>query len=314
MKLLAFYQYMSPYPGAVALRGRSLAEGFAKQFLSKRKYELRFYTATPDASFIPGVSIISLPVKEIRNIDRLHRRIFNELKLGWTAGRRMFAGSRTIGILVSYPPYLTACIIIFFAIIKRVPFILELRDPYPQVYVEVGLLARNSLIYKFLSAINRFLYKKAKAIIVVTDGLKEIVEKDSADTPVISVWNGFPEALLRIKRTKHKRFTVCCHGVLGYMQDVTAIREIAKLLFSDEIDFLVIGYGRKAGLLTGDPPPNLHFLGTLPFDQTIVEVSRCHVGLSLLMDNAISHAAFPTKVMEYIVLGKPSIVMPYFEA
>ena len=314
MRLLAFYQFMPPYPGAVARRGYSLAEGFAKQPALKIKYDLQFYTATPNAILVSGVSIIYLPGNEIKNIDRLYRRAFNELKLGWAAGRKMFNDSKTAGVWVSSPPYLTACVIIFFAIIKRVPYILELRDLYPQVYAEAGLLRRNSVIYEFLSAISRFLYKKAKAIIVVTDGLKKIVIKESGDTPVIPVWNGFPEDLLKIKWMKHKRFTVCCHGVLGYLQDVEAIRGIAELLVVDDIDFLVIGYGRKASLLTCDRPQNLRFLGTLPFEQTIIEVSRCHVGLSLLLENAIAHTAFPTKVWEYIGLGIPSIVTPRCEA
>lgn len=312
--LVAFFQHMPPYPNAAALRGRSFAEGLVSHKTFTQQYNIQFYTTTASAFNIPDVSIITLKVAEIENVESLKRRILGELKIGWLAGRKMFEGSKVDGALISSPAYLAACMVSFLARIKRVPYVIELRDIYPQVYAEAGLLSRCSVVYRILSAVTRSMYRNAVAIIVATDGLKQIVETEAGDTPVYRVYNGFPKALLQLKHSKHQRFTVCFHGTLGFLQDVETLRIVAERLENADIDVVVIGYGRKANILNNHPPRNLRFLGRLPFEQTINEVARCHIGLCLRLDDGISKIAFPVKVWEYLGLRMPSIVTPFCEA
>ena len=312
--LVAFFQHMPPYSSAAAMRGVAFAKGLLNDEVFAQQYNLKLYTTTPSAIIIPGVSIITLPVAEIENTESLKRRILGELALGWIAGRKMFAGSKAGGALISSPAYLAACMISVFAKIKKVPYVLDVRDVYPQVYAAAGLLNRCSIPYKILAAVSRGMYRNAAAIIVATEGLKQVVEAEIDETRIIRVYNGFPKTLLQIKLPKHKRFTVCFHGVLGFLQDIETLRGVAERLETEDIDVIVIGYGRKANLLTNNPPLNLRFLGYLPFEQTINEVARCQIGLSLRLDDSISRIAFPVKVWEYLGLRMPSIITPYCEA
>lgn len=305
---------MPPYSGAAALRGRSFAEGLVNNDDFAQHYNLQFYTTTPSATIIPGVSIITLPVAETENVESLKWRVVGELKIGWVAGRHMFAASKAKCALISSPAYLSAFVISMLARIKRVPYMLELRDIYPEVYAEAGLLRRSSIIYRILLKATQSMYRNAEAIIAATDGLKQIVENEAGDTQVYRVYNGFPNALLQLKQTKHERFTVCFHGILGFLQDIETLRIVAERLEPEDIDVIVIGYGRKANILSSQPLKNLRFLGRLPYEQTINEVARCHIGLCLRIDDGISKIAFPVKVWEYLGLRMPSIITPYCEA
>jgi glycosyltransferase involved in cell wall biosynthesis len=147
-----------------------------------------------------------------------------------------------------------------------------------------------------------------------TEGLRREIVRESGGRRVFCVYNGFPAALATIRPERHARFTLCFHGVLGFFQDVEALVRLAADLLDEEIDLVAIGYGRKAELLADSKLPNLRFLGRLPFEQTMAEVSRCHVGLCLRRGDEISRDAFPVKVWEYLGLGLPSIITPVCEA
>ncbi|CAG0930626.1 hypothetical protein PLCT1_01431 [Planctomycetaceae bacterium] len=312
MRLVAFFQHMPPYSGAAALRGRSILRGLHEVAPGG---PLEVYTTTPNPDPLPGGTVTTLPGEEVENALSLLRRMLGELRVGWTAARSMFprrGGERVA--LISSPAYLTALVISTFARWRRVPYVLELRDVYPQVYAEAGLLRRESLAYGFFAARSRAMYKHAAKVIVATHGLGREVSEAAGDTPVVCVYNGFPREMCERRARKHERFTVCFHGVLGFFQDVETLVALARRLATHEVDVVAIGYGRKEPLLAEARLSNLRFLGRQPHAATIAEVERCHVGLCLRLDDGISKDAFPVKVWEYIGLGIPSVVTPPCEA
>jgi glycosyltransferase involved in cell wall biosynthesis len=209
---------------------------------------------------------------------------------------------------------MAALVITGFAKWHGVPYILELRDVYPQVYAEAGLLKRNSFLYRTFAALSVRMYRGAKKVIAATQGLEREVRDQAPDAQVRCVYNGFPSALTQRQGVKHTRFTVCFHGVLGFFQDVETLIEVARRLQDFDIDVLTIGYGRKEQLLQQCHLPNLRFLGRLSFDDTMAQVEHCHVGLCLRLDDGISKDAFPVKVWEYMGLGLPCVVTPQCEA
>jgi glycosyltransferase involved in cell wall biosynthesis len=150
--------------------------------------------------------------------------------------------------------------------------------------------------------------------VTATRGLERVVRAESPGANVHFVYNGFPKAFLSRDASKHERFTVCFHGVLGFFQDIETLIHVAAALEKHEVDVLVIGYGRQEPLLRGEVPANLSFRGRLSFDQTVAEIEKCHLGLCLRKNDGISKDAFPVKTWEYLGLGIPSIVTPTCEA
>lgn len=235
--------------------------------------------------------------------------------MGRAAARAMFDDGIGCDLaVISSPGYLAALVIAAAARRRGVRYVVELRDVYPQVYAEAGLLRRGAMLYRFFARRTRRLYEGAEAVIAATRGLARTVTEDAPMARVHAVYNGFPSALMQREAKRHERFTVCFHGVMGFFQDIETLVEVARRLQSAGVDMVVVGYGRNERLIAGARLENLRFLGRQPFERTMTEVERCHLGLCLRKDEEISRDAFPVKVWEYLGLGLPSLVTPVCEA
>ena len=273
------------------------------------------YTTTPNPTILDGIDVAVLPVAELENSERITKRIVGELRIGWTASREILGkGGGCDLLIISMPAYLAGVVLSAMSRLRKVPYALELRAVYPQVYAEAGLIRRESIIYRLFSYFSRLAYENAECVVVATRGLERVVRSDAPKANVHCVYNGFPAEFLSRQAKKNERFTVCFHGVMGFFQDVETLIRVAAELHQHDVDVLVIGYGRQEHLLRERVPPNLSFRGRLPFEQTIAEIEKCHLGLCLRTDDGISKDAFPVKIWEYLGLGIPSIVTPRCEA
>lgn len=308
-----FYQFLPPYPIAASLRGKSFIEGLSSH-TKFSKFSILAYTATPAPTNLNGVSVISLGVKEVENTESIPKRLIGELKIGIKACYSIFiSNSLPSLIIISSPSYLSTLILVFFSKLLGIPFVLDIRDLYPQAYYESGLISKKSYSYKILSFLSSLIYQKALLVITATKGLSFNVRCVSKKTPVSYIYNGYPQNLSKYLGSKHSRFTVCFHGVLGFFQDIDSLIKLTRKLCFFDIDVIVIGFGRKENLLKEADLPNLKFRGRLSYDKTITEVSKCHVGLCLRYDGGISRDSFPVKIWECIGLCVPVLVTPHCE-
>ena len=310
--IVAFFQHMPPYSGAAALRGHSIMSSLPK-LLPESK--IVAYSTTPNSHLIDGVDMVALQVPEVENALNLTRRLIGEVRIGCAAGRKMFFNRhRPEFAIISSPAYISALMQTFLARCRGVPYVLEMRDIYPQVYAEAALIRKDSIVYKLFRLLSKRMYKGASLVLCATQGLAREVLHEAPLTQVKHVYNGFPASLSLRKAWKHERFTVCFHGVLGFFQDIDTLLQVAERLEPHDIDVLVIGYGRKEAPLQKCELNNLRFLGRQPFERTIEEIERCHLGLCLRLNDDISKDAFPVKVWEYLGLGIPCIISPPCEA
>ncbi len=314
-RIFAFFQHWPPYSGAAALRGRSILVGLRKLDVESGRTALHVFTTTPSPTKLDGIEVSRLRVDELENSERITKRIVGELRIGWIAAREMLGMRPGCDLLIiSMPAYLAGVVLSFRSRLRKLPYAVELRDVYPQVYAEAGLIRRGSLVYRLFAYLSRRVYENAECVVVATKGLERVVRSNAPKANIHCVYNGFPAEFLSRRAEKHERFTVCFHGVMGFFQDIETLIRVAAELEKHDVDVLVIGYGRQEHLLREKVPPNLSFLGRLPFDQTVAAIERCHLGLCLRKNDGISKDAFPVKVWEYLGLGMPSIVTPRCEA
>ena len=90
-------------------------------------------------------------------------------------------------VLSTSPQFFSGLAGYFVARIKRAPWILEIRDLWPDSILVVGAI-RNRLVIRVLEALERWAYRKADRIVSVTDsfcGHFERLGSDPARTRVI---------------------------------------------------------------------------------------------------------------------------------
>src|SRR5689334_10000005 len=76
-------------------------------------------------------------------------------------------------VIASSPTLFSALSGWVMAQVRGVPFVLEVRDLWPEAIVELGLMRRNGMGVRLLTQLARFLYKRAARVVVVTEAFAE---------------------------------------------------------------------------------------------------------------------------------------------
>lgn len=93
-------------------------------------------------------------------------------------------------IIVTSPPFFTALGTLLLNKIRKIPYILEVRDLWPDSVVALWFMKKSSLNYKIFSYFEKVLYKNAERIIWVTKGIcKSIEGKWFSDKKIVLQYN-----------------------------------------------------------------------------------------------------------------------------
>ena len=148
----------------------------------------------------------------------------------------------------------------FVSRIKRAPWLLEIRDLWPESILAVGAI-KNRAIIGFLEYLERFAYRKANAIVPVTQAFKiHIVNLGVAEEKVSVIRNGVNLALFETvpKNTTlanewglNDKFVAAYVGTHGMAHGLDTILAAAERLRNNpEIVFLMVGDGSERARLT----------------------------------------------------------------
>lgn len=238
-------------------------------------------------------------------------RIWQEVLLGleWFL---VVVFSKNDLIVFSSPPFLSTLLASLGCWISGKAYIVDVRDKYPDVFVEANLIKEKGALHEFLNRFERKLYSKAKNVITVTPLLKYAIEKLVAPEKTILIQNGFNSDVFVVNNAKYDKFTVVFHGNLGRFQLPELVIEIAKKMDGEDenVDFIVIGDGPKGAYFEILELSNLQFFGRLDNRETARIISRCHLGISFRTNDEISKKSLPVKIFEYIGVGIPTLVVP----
>lgn len=137
----------------------------------------------------------------------------------------------------------------------RIPFIMEVRDLWPQTLIDLGSSRYHPFIL-FLSWLERHLYKKAARIIAVMPRAADYVSGLNIPTErVVWIPNGIdvslvPQPTLNLEKRSH--FVVMYAGTHGLSNGLDTVLEAARILYlemGDQIAFRLIGDGPQKARL-----------------------------------------------------------------
>jgi glycosyltransferase involved in cell wall biosynthesis len=138
----------------------------------------------------------------------------------------------------------------------KVPFVLEVRDLWPQSLIELGSVSTGHPITRGLLLIERYVYRRARRIISLLEGAPDhMVSKGAERQRIAWIPNGvditlFPAA---VPLPTNPVFTVMYAGAHGLANALDPILDAAGILqregYADRVRFRFIGDGpAKAGL------------------------------------------------------------------
>jgi len=337
MKILYISQYFPPEMGAPAARAAELSRHWAAAGhdvtvltgfpnhptgVVPPEYRARFRRLVAREQ-IHGVNLVRSWLLPFPN-RKAYERMLNYTSFCFSAASTGLFLSRPDVVIATSPQLLVALAGWWVARSKRVPFVFEVRDLWPESLAAIGAGDGKSLLHRTLAKIAGFLYRRADRIAVVTPAFEDhLVKHWSVPREKISVIeNGVetdlfaPQAAsaLRKELNVEGKFVVSYIGTMGMAHGLETILDAAAALRSTnpEIIFLVLGEGaekeRIAALARQRGLDNLRFIGQQPREKIPAYICASDVCLVLLKKNDVFKTVIPTKMLEFMSCARPVIL------
>ena len=203
----------------------------------------------------------------------------------------------------------------------KIPFIMEVRDLWPAIFVELGVL-RNPLLIGWLERLELALYRHAARVVTVTEAFrKNLVARGVPEKKVITIHNGAdvefwvpmdPSLSLQRELGLEECFVVLYIGAHGISHALSSIlRSADRLKDRPNIQFLFVGEGaekenliqesRKIGL------NNVHFLDPVDREKVKEFYALSDVCLVPLKDIPLFDTFIPSKLFEIMSMARPIV-------
>lgn len=273
---------------------------------------------------VDGVRVVRTWLWPLPN-RKTHERILNYTSFFVSSAISGLTLDRPDVVIGTSPQLLCALSGWWLAWWKRVPFVFEVRDLWPESLAAVGTAGEGTWLHRVLGAVAGFLYRRADHLVVVAPAFADhLIRYWNVPAAKISVVeNGVETQLFRPERAAtdarkqlglEGRFLICYIGTMGDahgLQTLIAAAEELQMALPSAM-FLLIGEGaekqRIVKLAAERGLTNIRFLAQQPREQIPVYVSAADVCLVMLKKSALFRTVIPTKLLEYMACERPSIV------
>jgi glycosyltransferase involved in cell wall biosynthesis len=207
--------------------------------------------------------------------------------------------------------------------VKKVPFVYNLQDIFPDSLVATGLASQNSILWKIGRKIEDFTYRNADKIIVISEDFKQnIISKGVPEEKIVVIYNWVNEnEVIHIDRKDNKlfdkysldrsKFYVTYCGNIGLTQNMDMLLEVAKELeFLPDIQFILIGEGiyqnKVMDLMRKNHIQNITLLPFQPYEDISYVFSLGNVGLVISKPDTGKNS-LPSKTWSILSAERPVI-------
>lgn len=204
--------------------------------------------------------------------------------------------------------------------VKRAKFVLEIRDPHPKVFVDLGYLREGSFVHRVLSGLERFYYKKAARIVSTSAGYSADVAAAGGDVgKFVPVTNGaepsdFVPSITRAESREKFGFSSDAFvgvfaGAHGPKDGLDIVLDAAALLPS--VTFALIGDGMDKPKLVSrardEGLTNVRFLEPVPKRELANLFVGCDFGLHTMAALDLFRALSSNKFHDYLAARLPVV-------
>jgi len=224
-------------------------------------------------------------------------------------------------VIASSPPYTVGISGMIIGKLKKIPFVFEVRDLWPESIIQLGQV-KNKLLIKILEYIELMMYKNAALIVGISDPFVDFISSKGIEQGKIKIIkNGVnlelfkpKEKNVELKNSLHlnDKFVVSYFGTFGLSQGLETILRTAEILKDESnIHFLLIGNGADRGKLLALKNElkldNVTILKPISKEELVDYYSISDLMLVPLRKLSLFDSALPSKMFEIMAMGKPII-------
>ncbi|MDI9257698.1 glycosyltransferase family 4 protein [Flavobacterium sedimenticola] len=247
-------------------------------------------------------------------------RLYSHFVLGKDVVKAMESAPQKPDVVVmAYPPISTAYEVVRWCKGKDIPIIIDIIDPWPELFErKLQKLPKplSKLIFSPQNKKAKFVFQNATAVTAISNQYLDWAKKyepaittacfyPAIDGPTVA--QQLSEAAQAVPE-KPSTFKVIYAGSLGYSYDIPCILEAAQLLQHEtDIQFAIAGLGPQQPLVENAAQvlPNLTYLGRLSKTQLMLEYYTAHVGLTQHVKGATQSVTY--KLFDLLSCGLPII-------
>jgi glycosyltransferase involved in cell wall biosynthesis len=211
----------------------------------------------------------------------------------------------------------------FVAFIRRKPFLLEVRDLWPEFGVSMGVI-RNPVVIALARWLEKFLYARATHILVNSPAYKEyMLAKGLPEGKItfipygtdVDMFNPSVSGLnVRKQLGLEDKFVVLYAGALGQANDIYTVLCAAKHLNGEKhIRFVFWGDGKERPNLQSEAErlelDNVIFAGVCPKKEMPFVIASSDVCLAILQNVPMFRTTYPNKVFDYMAAARATVLV-----
>ena len=316
------------YPPDYAATGQLIEE--LSMHLGSAGIQVKVFTGQPGYAFQTELAptdeqLGAVQIKRSRTSrlwpHRIRGRAVNGLLFCIRAMVRLLDPRRKTDVVMvtTEPPYLGVIAYLVHCLLG-LPYVCLLYDLYPEVAVTLGVLPEKHWFTGFWDHLNRRIWKRAKAIIVLSSTMRQrILDKSPGLEDKISIVHNWadPNLIKPCLKSENwfakqygldQKFTVLYSGNMGRCHDMKTIMEAVKLLRDHPIQFVFIGNGAKRQAFIDEVTQwqitNCLFLPYQDRDVLPYSLTACDLNL-ITIDEDMEGLVAPSKLYSSLASGRP---------
>jgi glycosyltransferase involved in cell wall biosynthesis len=334
MRILFFTHYFHPEGNAPATRVREFARHWVQQ-----GHDVTVVTCAPnvpDGVVYPGYQNRWFQREEVDGIEVIRvwtwlaanagtaLRILNFVSYMLTATLAGLRVAKPDIVIATSPQFFAGWAGVFVAKLRRRPFVLEIRDLWPESIVAVGAMADSPWI-RALEWLEKRMYAAADLVVTVGEGYRrKLVARGVPEGRLRLVPNGVNRAMfqpdidgsrVRAEYGIEERFVCSYIGTIGMGSGLGVALRAARLLRESgrkDVCLLLVGDGavredlerqaRDEGL------DNVIFTGRQPKERMPEFLAASDACLVHLIRQELFQTVLPSKIFEAAALARPMIL------
>ena len=224
-------------------------------------------------------------------------------------------------VVVSSPTFFSIFAAWVLARVKRASLVVEIRDLWPAIFVELGVLTDRRVI-AVLEWLERWAYRQAALVVVVSEGFRDdLVRRGVPAGKVATIRNGAdverftpggdPGPGRERLRAQPGEEVVLYLGAHGISHGLDTVLDAAALLAGQPVRVALVGEGAERAALVArverEGLGNVTMLPGVPRDEVPELLAAADIALVPLRDVPLFATFIPSKIFEYLASGTPVI-------
>lgn len=251
---------------------------------------------------------------------QMKRRVANYLSYVLLAVPRALTVPCDLVVAMTDPPF-EGIVGAFVAMLKRKPYVYNIRDLYPDMAVG-GSIVKPGMLARVWEKLHRWALKRATRVIVLGEDMRlrilakgiacerVVIVRDGAEIPA----GGTPAALFDAEVTREIRdgfkYVLVHAGNIGFYGAWETLLEGARILTGSGIGLVFVGDGAQKERLQAAARdiPNVRFLPFFPNNKipSVLAAADAHI---ITVKRGLEGVVVPSKLYGILAAGKPVVAV-----